>query len=140
MAVASLSCPELLAPAGDWDCLRAAIENGADAVYFGLDRFNARMRAHNFTEADLPKVVATLHQRGLKAYVTISNQVVAHAASLGTFAAIGRSPTQGFGGEASAAVSHAQCAVDKDLQRQRFVQNRRLLANFLDFGKRIFPR
>ena len=46
--------PELLAPAGDWDCVRAAVENGADAVYFGLDRFNARMRAKNFTEADLP--------------------------------------------------------------------------------------
>ncbi|WP_126147993.1 peptidase U32 family protein [Synechococcus elongatus] len=75
MAVASLSCPELLAPAGDWDCLRAAIENGADAVYFGLDRFNARMRAHNFTEADLPKVVATLHQRGLKAYVTLNTLI-----------------------------------------------------------------
>jgi len=34
--------PELLAPAGDWDCARAAVENGADAIYFGLDRFNAR--------------------------------------------------------------------------------------------------
>ncbi|WP_338442251.1 U32 family peptidase [Synechococcus elongatus IITB4] len=75
MAAASPSCPELLAPAGDWDCLRAAIENGADAVYFGLDRFNARMRAHNFTEADLPEVVATLHQRGLKAYVTLNTLI-----------------------------------------------------------------
>ncbi|AZB72461.1 peptidase U32 family protein [Synechococcus elongatus] len=75
MAAASLSCPELLAPAGDWDCLQAAIENGADAVYFGLDRFNARMRAHNFTEADLPEVVATLHQRGLKAYVTLNTLI-----------------------------------------------------------------
>ena len=40
--------PELLAPAGDWECARAAVENGADAIYFGLDRFNARMRARNF--------------------------------------------------------------------------------------------
>jgi len=40
------SPPELLAPAGDWDCVRAAIANGADAVYFGLDAgFNARARA-----------------------------------------------------------------------------------------------
>lgn len=34
--------PELLAPAGDMDCARAAVANGADAIYFGLDRFNAR--------------------------------------------------------------------------------------------------
>ncbi len=46
--------PELLAPAGNWECAKAAVENGADAIYFGLDRFNARMRADNFTEADLP--------------------------------------------------------------------------------------
>ena len=37
--------PELLAPAGDWECAKAAVENGADAIYFGLERFNARMRA-----------------------------------------------------------------------------------------------
>src|SRR5690606_23535123 len=41
--------PELLAPAGDWECVRAAVENGADAIYFGLERFNARMSAHIFT-------------------------------------------------------------------------------------------
>src|ERR1043166_3787755 len=39
--------PELLAPAADWDCARAAVENGADAIYFGLEKFHARMRAHN---------------------------------------------------------------------------------------------
>ena len=50
--------PELLAPAGDWECAKAAVENGADAIYFGLERFNARMRAHNFTEAAL--VIETL--------------------------------------------------------------------------------
>jgi len=56
---ATLRCPELLAPAGDWDCARAAVENGADAIYFGLDRFNARMRAHNFTAlVRLPKLSA----------------------------------------------------------------------------------
>ena len=42
--------PELLAPAGNWDCAKAAVENGADAIYFGLERFNARMRSQNFTE------------------------------------------------------------------------------------------
>src|SRR6266498_4922337 len=66
---------ELLAPAGDWNCARAAVENGADAIYFGLDRFNARMRAHNFTEADLPALVEFLHRRGVKSYVTFNTLV-----------------------------------------------------------------
>ena len=55
---ARLLRPEILAPAGDWECVQAAVENGADAVYFGLERFNARMRAKNFTVADLPKLMA----------------------------------------------------------------------------------
>jgi putative protease len=67
--------PELLAPAGDWDCAKAAVENGADAIYFGLDRFNARMRAQNFTESDLPKLMAFLHRRGVKGYVTLNTLV-----------------------------------------------------------------
>ncbi|NJN29405.1 MAG: U32 family peptidase [Synechococcales cyanobacterium RM1_1_8] len=71
----ALQRPLLLAPAGDWDCARAAVENGADAIYFGLDRFNARMRAHNFTEADLPELMAFLHQRGVKGYVTVNTLV-----------------------------------------------------------------
>jgi putative protease len=70
--------PELLAPAGDWECVKAAVENGADAIYFGLDRFNARMRAHNFTEADLPKLMAFLHLRGVKGYVTFNTLVFAN--------------------------------------------------------------
>ncbi len=67
--------PELLAPAGDWECAKAAVENGADAVYFGLDKFNARMRANNFTEADLPKLMEFLHRRGVKGYVTFNTLV-----------------------------------------------------------------
>ncbi len=67
--------PELLAPAGDWDCARAAVENGADAIYFGLERFNARMRANNFCEADLPKLMDFLHRRGVKGYVTLNTLV-----------------------------------------------------------------
>ena len=67
--------PELLAPAGDWDCAKAAVENGADAIYFGLEQFNARMRAHNFTEADLPKLMEFLHRRGVKGYVTFNTLV-----------------------------------------------------------------
>ena len=70
--------PELLAPAGDWDCAKAAVENGADAIYFGLERFNARMRAHNFTETDLPKLMEFLHRRGVKGYVTFNTLVFAN--------------------------------------------------------------
>src|SRR5438093_13576208 len=70
--------PELLAPAGDWECAKAAVENGADAIYFGLGKFNARMRARNFTEADLPKLMEFLHRRGVKGYVTFSTLVLAN--------------------------------------------------------------
>src|SRR3984957_288875 len=75
------SRPELLAPAGDWDCAKAAVENGADAIYFGLERFNARMRAHNFTEADLPRLMEFLHRRGVKGYVTFNTLVFANEMS-----------------------------------------------------------
>jgi putative protease len=67
--------PELLSPAGDWECAKAAVENGADAIYFGLERFNARMRAHNFTEADLPRLMEFLHRRGVKGYVTFNTLI-----------------------------------------------------------------
>ena len=67
--------PELLAPAGDWECARAAVENGADAIYFGLSRFNARMRAHNFTEADLPALMEFLQRRGVRGYVTFNTLI-----------------------------------------------------------------
>jgi putative protease len=71
----ALPLPELLAPAGDWECARAAVENGADAIYFGLDRFNARMRARNFTEPDLPRLMEFLHRRGVKGYVALNTLV-----------------------------------------------------------------
>src|SRR6478609_5952576 len=67
--------PELLAPAGDWECVRAAVANGADAVYFGLPRFNARLRAHNFTEEELTEVVAFCHRYRVKAYVALNTLV-----------------------------------------------------------------
>ena len=64
---------ELLAPAGDWDCARAAIENGAGAIYFGLDcGFNARFRAKNFGLDELPELMRLLRQRGLRGYVTMN--------------------------------------------------------------------
>jgi putative protease len=67
--------PELLAPAGDAEALRAAVANGADAVYFGLEGFNARRRATNFTLAGLPEVMADLHAHNVKGYVTVNTLV-----------------------------------------------------------------
>ncbi|PYI51219.1 U32 family peptidase [Paenibacillus flagellatus] len=63
---------ELLAPAGDWDCLRAAVANGADAVFFGVDKFNARVRAKNFTMDELPDIMSFLHLYGVKGFVTFN--------------------------------------------------------------------
>ena len=70
--MASPHKPELLAPAGDWECLKAAVTAGADAVYFGLPAFNARLRAENFTEADLPLVMDYLHTRGRRGFLTLN--------------------------------------------------------------------
>jgi putative protease len=64
--------PEVLAPAGDADAMRAAVLAGADAVYFGLSQFNARARASNFDDATLTDTVRSLHARGVKAYVTLN--------------------------------------------------------------------
>jgi putative protease len=66
---------ELLAPAGNWDCARAAVANGADAIYFGLPRFNARMRADNFTDEDLPVLMDFLHRHGVKGFVAFNTLV-----------------------------------------------------------------
>ena len=64
--------PELLAPAGCWDSLKAAVANGADAVYFGVEQFNARLRAENFRTEDLPAVMEWLHRRGVKGFLTVN--------------------------------------------------------------------
>jgi U32 family peptidase len=67
---------ELLAPAGDRLCVTAAVENGADAVYFGLEcGFNARARATNLHLDALPDVMSFLHQRGVRGYVTLNTLV-----------------------------------------------------------------
>ena len=63
---------ELLAPAGNWECARAAVANGADAIYFGLPQFNARMRADNFTSEDLPELMEFLHQHGVRGFVAFN--------------------------------------------------------------------
>jgi putative protease len=61
-----------MSPAGDWEALRAAVANGADAVYFGLNAFNARHRATNFTREALPEVMAYLHRHNVKGYLTFN--------------------------------------------------------------------
>ena len=67
--------PELLSPAGNWECARAAVANGADAIYFGLPRFNARLRADNFSDDDLPELMKFLHQHGVKGYVAFNTLI-----------------------------------------------------------------
>jgi len=67
--------PELLAPAGDGDCLRAAVACGADAVYFGVRGFNARQRAVNFGLEELPEVMDYLHDRNVKGYVALNTLI-----------------------------------------------------------------
>src|SRR3954447_17015766 len=67
--------PELLAPAGDWEAMRAAVANGADAVYFGLSNFNARARAANFEPTELPMVMRFLHARNVRGFVTLNTLV-----------------------------------------------------------------
>ncbi len=67
--------PELLAPAGNWDCARAAVANGADAIFFGLPKFNARLRADNFTDDDLSDLMDFLHAHGVRGFVTMNTLI-----------------------------------------------------------------
>lgn len=67
--------PELLSPAGSREALEAAIEGGADAVYFGGTMLNARMNAKNFDREGLASAVALCHENGVKAYITLNTQV-----------------------------------------------------------------
>jgi putative protease len=69
--------PEIMSPAGYWPQLKAAIEAGADAVYFGLKHFTARAKV-GFTLSELPEVMQTLHRRGVKGYVTFNTLVFDH--------------------------------------------------------------
>ena len=67
---------ELLAPAGSMEALRAAVCNGADAVYLGADTFNARINARNFSAADLQEAVVYCHVRGVKVHLTLNTLVL----------------------------------------------------------------
>lgn len=64
--------PELLAPAGNFSALEAAIEGGADAVYFGASQFNARMRAGNFEDEEVKKAIELCRAYGIKSYITMN--------------------------------------------------------------------
>src|ERR1700682_4390467 len=66
--------PEVMSPAGHWPQLRAAIEAGADAVYFGLTHFTARAKV-GFTLAELPEAMETLHRRGVRGYLTYNSLI-----------------------------------------------------------------
>lgn len=67
--------PELMAPAGDWTMLRAAVSNGADAIYFGLDKLNMRAKAANFSVEELPKIVSFCNEHKVKTYLTLNTIV-----------------------------------------------------------------
>ena len=67
-----MSKVELLAPVGDWDCLKAAVQNGADAVYVGGIMYGARSYATNFTKENLVKAIKYCHLYGVKIYVTVN--------------------------------------------------------------------
>lgn len=66
------TAPELLSPAGGEEALFAAVANGADAVYLGIDRFNARRSAANFTLETLAEACRFAHLRGARVYLTLN--------------------------------------------------------------------
>lgn len=67
--------PELLSPAGSPEALRAAVEAGADAVYFGTSGFNARAGARNFSAAELRDAVGYCHENGVRVYLTLNTLI-----------------------------------------------------------------
>ena len=68
-----VSTPQLLAPAGSFESLEAALRNGADAVYFGVGKLNMRSNATvNFSADDLPELSFRCHSRGAKAYLALN--------------------------------------------------------------------
>ncbi len=67
--------PEILAPAGSWESLAAAVKAGAEAVYFGLDKLNQRSLKKRFTIKDLPEIREFTAERGVRAYLTLNSMV-----------------------------------------------------------------
>ena len=70
--------PELLAPAGSLDAVRAAVSNGADAVYLGAEKFNARDEGAQLTLAELEIACMVAHQRGARVYLTLNTLLKPH--------------------------------------------------------------
>lgn len=73
-----LKKPELLSPAGSMESFFAAVENGADAIYFGLNDFSARACAQNFTLTDASKAIAYAHGKAVKVYITLNTLIKTH--------------------------------------------------------------
>lgn len=73
--IPKLKKPELMAPAGDWTMLRAAIHNGADAVYFGVDKLNMRAKAKNFSLDDLNEISTYCKENDVRTYLTLNTIV-----------------------------------------------------------------
>lgn len=90
LAAAGVALPELLAPAGGLDQMLAAIAAGADAVYAGLDGFNARVSAHGFSDDEFARGCAVAHAHGVRVYVTLNvfvfDDELADAVALGAHA------------------------------------------------------
>jgi putative protease len=72
MKVIKQSKPELMAPAGNWTMLRAAVQAGADAVYFGVDKMNMRAQARNFSIDELPEISKFCKPKKVKTYLTLN--------------------------------------------------------------------
>ena len=70
-----MTLPELLSPVGDFECLKAAVQNGADAVYFGASSFNARASAKNFDEIELKNVINYAKLRNVKTNLTLNTLI-----------------------------------------------------------------
>lgn len=66
---------ELLSPVGDFECLKAAVQNGADSVYFGADIFSARAFAHNFNLENLKEAIHYSKIRGVKTNLTLNTLI-----------------------------------------------------------------
>jgi U32 family peptidase len=75
MHITAFKKPELMSPAGDWTMLSAAIDAGADAVYFGIDKLNMRAKAANFTIDELPKIAELCKGKNVKTYLTLNTIV-----------------------------------------------------------------
>ena len=78
----ALRRPELMAPAGDMISLRAALDSGADAVYFGIVSMNMRANAKNFAVEDLPEVARQCHEAKAKAYLALNTIIFDHETEL----------------------------------------------------------